>query len=429
MKSRSSHSIQARSGEASCRTRDTPAENVRILIVTDWNRGQGGAEAYIGWLRKGLEGAGDEVRLLTSSAGTKGNGTADYVAYGASRMAEQTLLQIANPFAVRSVHRALDEFRPGVVLVNMFAHHLSPAVLHSFGSVPAVLMVTDYKCVCPIGSKLRPDGELCNSHPGWECHSAGCVGLLHWLRDQPRYALLRAGVKRVNSVIACSDLVRKALAFEGIASTFIPLPVPGPSAGYARSPSDNPVFLFCGRLDIEKGVNVLLRAFARVRVTSPKSTLRIAGRGPERERLTDLARNLDVQDAVSFLGWLPPQDIEEELARAWALVAPSVWPEPLGLVALEAIARGVPVLASLSGGFAETVEQGVSGFLVPNGDEESLASRMSEIAEKRSFADQRVPAEVVARIVAAHHIDLHTQRMRDVMTSVVGGVERTRAVS
>ena len=392
---------------------------MRILIVTDWNKGQGGAEAYISWLREGLEGAGDEVRLLTSSAGTMGDGSADYVAYGATRMAEQAVLQIANPFAMRGVHRALGDFRPDVALVNMFAHHLSPAVLHSFGGVPVVLTVTDYKCVCPIGSKLRPSGELCNSHPGWECHSAGCVSLLHWLRDQPRYALLRSGLSRVHSVLSCSEWVQKALAFEGIASTFVDLPVPGPSPAYARAPSRDPGFLFCGRLDIEKGVDVLLRAFARVQVNSPRSTLRIAGRGPERERLIALARDLDIEDAVSFLGWLSPIEVEAELARAWVLVAPSVWAEPLGLVALEAIVRGVPVIATVSGGFAETVDDTVSGFLVPNGDAESLATRMSEIAERRSFPDQRIPADVVARVVATHDTARHTKRMREILQNAL----------
>ena len=55
---------------------------MRILLMIDWNRGRGGAENHALALRAGLEAAGDEVRLLTSSAGTAGDGTAEYVAYG-----------------------------------------------------------------------------------------------------------------------------------------------------------------------------------------------------------------------------------------------------------------------------------------------------------------------------------------------------------
>ena len=188
---------------------------MRILLATDWNRGRGGAEAYITALRDGLRAAGDEVRLLTSSAGTAGDGTAEYVAYGTDRVAAQAFLQVANPFAVAGVRRAVHEFRPDVALVNMFAHHLSPAALLALRGVPTVLLVSDYKCVCPIGSKLLPDGSICGSLAGLVCWRSGCVSALHWLRDQPRYALIRSGLRHVARVVACSAWVRDELARHG----------------------------------------------------------------------------------------------------------------------------------------------------------------------------------------------------------------------
>ena len=157
-------------------------------LVTDWNRGQGGAEASITWLRDGLRAAGDETRLLTSGAGTAGNGTADFVAFGTENVVAQAFLQIENPIAYVTARQAVREFRPDVAWVNMFAHHLSPAVLRALRQVPTVLLVSDYKCVCPLGSKLLPDGSLCQSRAGWACHEARCLSLPHWLRDQPRYA-------------------------------------------------------------------------------------------------------------------------------------------------------------------------------------------------------------------------------------------------
>jgi len=387
---------------------------MRVLLVTDWNRGQGGAEAYLGWLRSELIASGDQVRLMTSSAGSMGDGTADYVAYGKESVAVQALLQIANPFAVRRLRQALNEFRPSVVLVNMFAQQLSPAILHALSGVPTILAVSDYKCICPIGSKLRPDNGLCDSSPGWECHTSGCVSLPHWIRDRPRYALLRSGVAKVDAVVACSDWVRRALAAEEIESECVYLPVPAPSITYRRNPSIDPSFLFCGRLDIEKGVEHLIRAFVEVQRNVPRARLRIVGRGPERERLVELARALGVEDYVSFVGWLQPDEIETELASAWVLVAPSLWAEPLGLVALEAIVRGVPVIATSTCGFAETVEENVSGFLVPNGDIQALANRMVAIATGREFSDHRLADDVVARVAKRHDVRRHTDRMRDI---------------
>lgn len=391
---------------------------MRVLIVTDWNRGQGGAEAYIGWLRSGLRDAGDEVRLVTSSAGSAGDGTADYVAYGTERVAAQAFLQIVNPFAVRTIRRAMREFRPEVAFVNMFARHLSPAIFHAMGDVPIVLAMSDYKCVCPMGTKLWPDGSICTARAGWVCHQAGCVNLPHWIRDQPRYALIRSAVGRAARVVACSEWVRRELERAEIDSECVYLPVPQPGPDYVRSPATEPRILFNGRLDREKGVEQLLLAFARVSAVNSRATLRIAGRGPERSRLEGLAGKLGVKQRVTFLGWQEPAEIEREISAAWVVAAPSLWAEPLGLVALEAIVRGVPVIGSALGGFAEIIEDGVSGMLVPNGDVAALAEKLIAILDGRYFA-RGLPPEVIQRVSEKHDLTRHIVRMRATFADVV----------
>ncbi|MEO8575717.1 MAG: glycosyltransferase family 4 protein [Gemmatimonadales bacterium] len=393
---------------------------MRVLLVTDWNRGQGGAEAYVTWLRDGLRKSGDEVRLMTSSAGSAGDGKAEYSAFGTESMTAQSLLQIVNPFAVSVIRRALREFKPNVVFVNMFAHHLSPAILHACGDVPIVLSVSDYKCICPIGSKLLRDASLCATPAGWVCHTAGCVGLLHWLRDRPRYSLLESGVARAERVVSCSEWVQQELMRGGIPSECVHLPVPPPGENYKRERSSSPRVFYYGRLDIEKGVDRLIAAFASVSAEAQDATLRIAGRGPERDRLEALAKELGADERVEFLGWLEPAQVEQELSAAWVLVAPSVWAEPLGLVALEAIVRGVPVLASRLGGFAETVEEGVSGLLVPNGDVEALAAGIRDVVAGRKFSDG-IATETVRVARERYDIDAHVNRMRTIFEEAVAG--------
>lgn len=391
---------------------------MRILLATDWNRGRGGAEAHALLLRDGLEAAGDEVRLLTSSAGTAGDGRAEYVAFGTENVAAQALLQIVNPFAVARLRRALRELRPDVAYVNMFAHHLSPALLHAFGDVPVVLAVSDYKCICPLGSKLLPDDTLCPRRAGVTCLTSGCVGPLHWLRDRPRYALLRAGLRRVRRVVACSAWVATALAADGIAAEVVLLPVAAPSPEHRRAASAAPTLLFCGRLDREKGLPLLLRAFARVRAAAPAARLRIAGAGPLARDLERLARELAIADAVHFAGWLAPDAIERELSGAWALVAPSLWAEPLGLVAPEAIVRGVPVVASATGGFAETVVPGRSGLLFANGDEAALAACLLDVVRGETFPGHTVAADVVAEARARHDPGRYVADLRTMFADV-----------
>ena len=394
---------------------------MRVLLVTDWNRGRGGAEAYAIWLRQGLRAAGDDARLLTSTAGTAADGTADFKAFGTERRFEQAFLQIVNPFAAASVRRAVREFDPDVACVNMFAHHLSPAIFRALGTTPTVLLVSDYKCICPLGSKLLPDGSLCKSQAGWVCRQSGCVTLSHWLRDQVRYHYLGSSVRQVRRVVACSRWVQQELATSGIAADVIHWPAPPPSREFARKPSRDPIFVFCGRLDVEKGIGLLLRAFARLHAQIPSASLRIVGQGPERPNLERAAQTLGIEGSVSFLGWLSPPEIENQLSEAWASLVPSLWAEPFGLVAIEAIMRGVPVIASVSGGLGEIVEQGVTGLLFPNNDEAALTECLRATASSSVFPMHTLSPEAVKRTAETFSIERHVQQMRELFMKVIHG--------
>ena len=399
--------------DASCLTA------MRILLITDWNRGRGGAEAYALWLREGLRAAGDDARLLTSSADTAADGTADFVAFGTERVVAQTFLQITNPFAAASVRQAVHEFKPDIACVNMFAHHLSPAIFAALGTTPVVLLASDYKCVCPIGSKLLPDGSLCTVEAGWVCCRSGCVSLPHWLRDQLRYRHIHSAIRQVRRVVACSHWVQRELAANGIAADVILWPAPSAAPDFMRNPPPDPMFVFCGRLDLEKGVDLLLRAFVRLRTEIPSARLRIVGQGPERENLERAARTLGIEKSVTFLGWLSPPQVDNQLREAWASVVPSLWAEPLGLVAVEAIIRGVPVIASASGGLGEIVETGVTGLLFPNNNEAALTECLRAIATGSVFPTHTLSPEAVKRAADTFGMVRHMREMRKVFGEVV----------
>jgi glycosyltransferase involved in cell wall biosynthesis len=392
---------------------------VRVLLITDWMSLRGGVETYVTDVRDGLRAAGDEVRLLTSSVAPPAEPRPDYIAYGTERLAGQALLQIANPFAAARVGSAVREFRPDVVQVHMFALHLSPAIFRPLRSVATVLFVNDYKPVCPTSWKLLPDGSICTDPAGLVCWRKGCTSFPHWLRDRPRYGVLKAELRRVDRVLACSWSVQRELAVKGISSEVVDLPVVGAGADHPRAPSDEPLFVYCGRLSEEKGLALLLRAFARLRWSVPTARLRLVGTGPERHHLEQLVHELEVGEAVVFRGWVRPEDVKRELVDAWALVAPSLHAEPLGLVALEALVGGVPVIASAAGGFGETVQDGVSGLLFPNGDEAALVRRLETVALRRMFPSRRVPDEVVRRVSEAHDLKRHVGRLRQIYAELV----------
>jgi glycosyltransferase involved in cell wall biosynthesis len=393
---------------------------MRVLLVTDWARARGGVEAYTTWLRAGLEAAGDEVRLLTNTIGSAGDGLAEFHAWGTERQAGQAFLQVVNPFAVVQVRRALRVFRPDVALVNSFASHLSPAILRPLRAVPTVLSLHEYKVVCPTGCKLLPSGERCQVRAGTVCWRSGCLSLPHWLRDQARYALIRAGLRSADRIVVGSRWMQEELSRNGVQAEHVPLPIPPPGASFRRRPAVEPTFVFCGRLQPEKGVPLLLRAFARLLRDMPSARLRIIGRGPEGPAIASLISTLALGDAVSVLGWLEPEALEAQLVDAWALVAPSRWAEPLGFVAIEAIVRDVPVIASELGGFGETIEPGTTGLLFPNGNETALYEHLLSAASRQAFPTHSLPVDARHRVADRHDLTRHVQRIRTILTDILG---------
>jgi len=138
------------------------------------------------------------------------------------------------------------------------------------------------------------------------------------------------------------------------------------------------MILFVGRLVPQKGVDVLLRAFAVVLRRCPGIRLVIAGDGYQRLYLERLSRHLGLPPHVEFVGWQTGPALARLYQAAEMVVVPSVY-EPFGLVALEAMACGRPVVASRIGGLAEVIAEGRTGYLIPPGDYLSLARRMAQL--------------------------------------------------
>ena len=163
--------------------------------------------------------------------------------------------------------------------------------------------------------------------------------------------------------------------------------------------------LFVGRLAAEKGVPVLLAALALARQVRPSLTLTLVGDGPHRSALEREVRSLGLSDAVTFLGYRSQEEVAQILSRSAALVLPS-FAEGVPVVLMEAMATGLPVVATRIAGVAELVEDGVSGRVVPPGEEEDLAQAMLDVTESVATAE-RMGAAGRSRVQA--EFDLSTE--------------------
>jgi glycogen(starch) synthase len=149
--------------------------------------------------------------------------------------------------------------------------------------------------------------------------------------------------------------------------------------------------VFCGRLVSDKGADILLKALAILRERGLYPNLSIIGAGPEEPKLRSMVYALALEGQVTFEGTKRGEMLARRLNAHHIMVAPSIWREPFGIVALEGIACGCVVVGSEDGGLKEAI--GPCGLTFPNGDGEVLASRLEElIRSPYSITPYRVKA-------------------------------------
>jgi glycosyltransferase involved in cell wall biosynthesis len=174
----------------------------------------------------------------------------------------------------------------------------------------------------------------------------------------------------------------------------------GERYGAGPRPAFSGHIVFVGRLDAVKGVPLLLEAFAKARTRHPRARLTIAGDGPARAALETRAAALGVGEAVQFAGYLDEAAVADLLANADMLALPS-FAEGLPVVLMEAMASRIPVLATQVAGVPELVEDGVSGFIVPAGDVETLGARLEVLLSDPDLCHRM--GEAGQKAVAARH--------------------------
>jgi glycosyltransferase involved in cell wall biosynthesis len=282
--------------------------------------------------------------------------------------------------SVKALEKVVDEARPDVVHLHNTFPLLSPAVSRAAvrRHVPVVQTVHNYRMICADATLLR-DAHVCTDCVGrrlplaavrYGCYhdsraESGVVGamqVLHravgtWSRDISLHLLISNHLLRRLVDAGAVPEERAMVRRNHIA------PDPG-----ARAPgSDRGYVVFVGRLSVEKGVEVLLRAAVLI----PEVPVLIVGSGPRRAELEQAAVGMGATN-VTFLGHLDRREVNEVIRGARCLAFTSIWEEPLSLVLPEAAALGVPAVAADVGGAPECIGPG-AGTLVPPGDPTALA--------------------------------------------------------
>jgi glycosyltransferase involved in cell wall biosynthesis len=344
---------------------------MRILQLHARYRITAGEDSVVDNEAAALERAGHDVRQFVVENPT------DRIA------AVKTLARsLGNSTMSSRVSHAVADFRPDVVHVHntWFALSWQAAVAPSTSGVPLVVTVHNYRLGC-IGSDLFRDDRVCTACVG----RSPLTGVRHgcYRGSRVQSALLaaeiattrrRALLGRVDRFVAPSAFMADRLIDIGIPADrlvimphFVADPGPRPVA-----PSGADEIVYVGRLAPGKGVDTLMEAWSRRRPSA--SRLTVIGDGP-------LADQVQRTSGVEFIGWRPHDEVVRRLLGARALVMPSEWYEPFGMVLIEAMSCGLPVIATSAAG-ARDIIHAPHPLLVPPREPERLAAALSALDDR-----------------------------------------------
>ena len=287
----------------------------------------------------------------------------------------------------------LARFNPDVVLLHKVADmDLVTSITRRYH---AVRMVHDHDLVCLRRHKYFPiSGRICDKPAGWDCYKNLCFvnrnpaagGLPVTVRTVgPQKQGIRAH-RDMRRFIVGSQWMQQELVMNGIPDERIHVihPIPASLAEIRPLPhqSDNEI-LYVGQVIRGKGVDLLLRALARV--PQPWHAT-IVGAGNHLDSCRQLAKDLNIAENVEFTGWVAHQQLERYYTNAAFTVVPSRWPEPFGMVGIEAMARGRAVVGFAAGGIPDWLHNGVNGLLAPAGDVEQLGKAISRLLADPAYS-------------------------------------------
>jgi len=383
---------------------------MRILLVHERYRVRGGEDAAVDNEVAQLRAAGIDVQTLIKD-------NRDLPGDGSAAMAARA---VWSPASRRELAAVISRTRPDVMHVHNFWPMLSPSIYDAAraAQLPVVQSLHNYRLLCANALLLR-DGAPCELCIGlrmkWpairhRCYrdSAGASAAVAAMTAV--HAVLGTFERKVDRFVALSPMAARLFAAGGIPAgriEVIPNAVadPGPPASFARAGA-----LYVGRLSAEKGLDTLMASWAGI-----DHPLTVIGDGPLGDRLRQHA-----PPNVRLLGFRSPAEVSAAMSRAALLVFPSLCRENLPLVVAEAMAHGLPVLASPGGAVDGMITEGVSGAFAAAGDAESWREAARALLGDHAKAS-RLGRGARAAYESGYHPDHVTRRRLELYASVLAG--------
>ena len=357
---------------------------MKVLHLNEYYAVVGGLEQYLLALCDACEAAGHCTAIVYCTATGREPQKADRPAFHIPGLAgpAPSSSEAREQFAA-----VLSSEKPDVVVVHQILDPQTVQVAANYG--PTIRFSHAFKMICPGGRRMwNRSQQLCTRPVGLACQAVAY--LERCMPRDPRLGIplidktrrLAAIHREGSEVIVASGFMRDMMLLNGFSPEHVHVVPYFTVVPDRKSPAGEPTpgRLFCAaRLTPEKGVDQLLRALAHL---PPRVTLTVAGEGAGRPELERLAGELGLRERVLFAGWLSRDAVATALYDAEVVVVPSLWPEPFGIVGIEAMAHERPVVAYDVGGVREWLIPDQTGLLVERGDITGLARAVQVLLDQ-----------------------------------------------
>lgn len=405
---------------------------MRLAVVTQSRERVGGVEAYLQGVLPALA-AWHAVAFCSASSTT-----ADRGAIALPATVPAITIDSSGPDPLGS----LRVWEPDVI----YAHGLEDPLIEAelLGLAPSIIVSHTYTGTCISSSKTMswPGTVQCGRVFGPAClalyfpRSCGGANPLTMARLYRTQSARLRTLQRAAAVVTLSSHMADEMRRNGVPTDRVHVIAPFVEPGLPRAPRTRDDgtcrLLYLGRLERLKGVNQLLDALPIVsgHLNLPLQLI-IAGDGAERHTLEkQAARIVRTHGAtdVQFVGWQHDAGRLRLFADADALVVPSIWPEPFGLVGLEAAAAGVPAVAFATGGIPEWLQDGENGCLAPARGASPALLAKAILRCVGSPAERRRLSDGARRTSAAWTLDRHVLCLNALFDLIAPRAGRSRAL-
>lgn len=363
---------------------------MKILHVNQFCEAKGGTELYVRLISDELANRGNEVSLLCDEVAQR-----DVESRHEFHQVEgiSAYLLEKDDGLTERVRDVVDRENPDVI--NIHNIHNSRVIRCMLQMRPTVRYVHDHTLFCP-RRKQYDLGGICSHPSGARCVFYTYLPFLCFGAFSPKpwmtgryYSSFRATMesnRRLKGLAVASRYMKQCLLINGFSEELIEL-LPYFTDVPEESPALGDSVLFVGRLIPEKGVHFILDALAEM---GGDSNLVVVGDGPREyiEVLSKRVLRLGLTSRVEFVGDQPHDRLADFYGLARVVAVPSVWAEPFGIVGIEAMAHGRPVVAFDTGGIRDWLADGETGFLAPRCDTGVLGDRIKRLLDSKDLSTE-----------------------------------------